>query len=239
MNNFTKEEFKDFLIGLSTLILFMICLGFIKYQHNTWKDAKDTDYTIYATFNRTDGLEIGNKVRMSGIDIGQIEDSVIDEDFRATLTLKIRSNIKIPDDSSASIVSSGIMGNKYIEIEPGGSEDYIEENGDFDALYQEVEKEIDDQNAKLAEVIEKYKAVEVAQVNDQLAKVNDHFVLHSSNGLDYQVYIHNVNDYRPPEMLYACDIVDPEGTQYYEAAGDWYFCGQDFIDKCEYVGKEE
>ena len=118
-------------------------------------------------------------------------------------------------------------------------EDYIEENGDFDALYQEVEKEIDEQNAKLAEVIEKYKAVEVAQVNDQLAKVNDHFVLHSSNGLDYQVYIHNVNDYRPPEMLYACDIVDPEGKHYYEAAGDWYFCGQDFIDKCEYVGKEE
>ena len=39
--------------------------------------------------------------------------------------------VNIPDDSSASIVSSGVMGNKYIEIEPGGSEEYIENNGEF------------------------------------------------------------------------------------------------------------
>ena len=68
---------------------------------------------------------------MAGIDIGRVEASVLEDDFRAKLTLKIRSDIKIPDDSSASIVSNGIMGNKYIEIEPGGSEDFLEEGGEF------------------------------------------------------------------------------------------------------------
>lgn len=131
MNNFTKEEFKNFVIGLIVISAILVCIMFFKSQHTTWENADDTDYTLYATFNRTDGLEIGNKVRMAGIDIGRVEDSILDKDFRATLTLKIRSDIKIPDDSSASIVSSGIMGTKYIEIEPGGSEDFLEAEGEF------------------------------------------------------------------------------------------------------------
>ena len=68
---------------------------------------------------------------MAGIDIGYVEDSVLDSNFRATLTLKIKSGIAIPDDSSAAIVSSGILGGKYIEIEPGGSEEFLTEGAEF------------------------------------------------------------------------------------------------------------
>ena len=55
----------------------------------------------------------------------------LDNNYNAVLKLEIKSGIQIPDDSSASIVSSGLMGNKYIEIEPGGSEDFIPDNGEF------------------------------------------------------------------------------------------------------------
>ena len=131
MENFTKEEFKNFIIGLCVLALCLLACLVFKVKHNVWANAQNTDYTVYATFNRTDGLSVGDKVRLAGIDVGYVENNVLDEDFRATLTLKIRNGVKIPDDSSASIVSSGIMGNKYIEIEPGGSEDFIEDKGDF------------------------------------------------------------------------------------------------------------
>ena len=131
MDNFSKDELKNFIIGLCVICVFMLGMIIFKIQRNVWKDAEDTDYQIYATFNRTDGLVVGNKVRMSGIDIGRVVNSVLDDDFRATLTLQIKSNIQIPDDSSAAIVSSGIMGNKYIVIEPGGSEDYIEPEAEF------------------------------------------------------------------------------------------------------------
>lgn len=131
MNEFTKEELRNFIIGAGVLVLCLLVMVVFKFSHSEWKDAEDSDYTIYATFNRTDGLSVGDKVRMAGIDVGHIEDSVLDEDFRATLTFKIRKEIQIPDDSSAAIVSSGIMGNKYVEIEPGGSEDFIEDKGDF------------------------------------------------------------------------------------------------------------
>lgn len=131
MNEFTKEELRNFIIGLSVLAFCLLAFLVFRLNHTEWENAETTDYTVYATYNRTDGLEIGDKVRMAGIDIGHIENSVLDEDFRATLTFKIRKGVLIPDDSSASIVSSGIMGNKYIEIEPGGSEDFIEDGGEF------------------------------------------------------------------------------------------------------------
>lgn len=131
MDYFTKEELKNLVIGLCVIGFSLICIVAAKLERNTWKDAKDSDYNVYATFNRTDGLSIGDKVRMAGIDVGHVEKSVLDDDYRATLTLKIRDGILIPDDSSASIVSSGIMGKKYIEIEPGGSEEFIENDGEF------------------------------------------------------------------------------------------------------------
>ena len=131
MESFTKEEAKNFIIGLCVLVFCIITMAIYNLRRNVWSDAKQTDYTVYATFNRTDGLSVGDKVRMAGVDIGYVANSVLEEDFRATLTLKIHNGIQIPDDSGASIVSSGIMGNKYIEIEPGGSEDFIADNGYF------------------------------------------------------------------------------------------------------------
>lgn len=131
MNEFTKEELRNFMIGLGVLLFCLAAFLIFKLTKNDWENAETTDYTVYATYNRTDGLEIGDKVRMAGIDVGYVADNVLDDDFRATLTLKIRKGIQIPDDSSAAIVSSGIMGNKYIEIEPGGSEDFIADEGEF------------------------------------------------------------------------------------------------------------
>lgn len=132
MDKFTKEELKDFIIGVCVVVAALMVVGIYKWQSKVWADAEDSDYAVYATFNRTDGLEVGSRVRMAGIDIGYVDDSVLDENFRATLTLMIKSSIEIPDDSSASIVSSGIMGTKYIEVEAGGSEDFIEEGGEFE-----------------------------------------------------------------------------------------------------------
>lgn len=131
MNNFTKEEFRNFVIGLCVVLAAIVVGVIYKLQSSIWADAQDTDYTLYATFNRTDGLDIGGKVRMAGIDIGYVENSVLDDNFRATLTFKIKEGIEIPDDSSAAIVSSGVMGSKYVEIEPGGSEDMIPPDGEF------------------------------------------------------------------------------------------------------------
>lgn len=131
MENFTKEELKNFVIGLTVIAVCFLLATIYKIQNNVWKGQDDADYKLYATFNRTDGLVIGDHVRLSGINVGRVIASNLDSDFRATLTLNIDSGIQIPDDSSVSIVSSGITGNKYVEIDPGGSEDMFAPNGEF------------------------------------------------------------------------------------------------------------
>ena len=88
-------------------------------------------YPVQARFNRTDGLLVGDLVRLAGVNIGKVVDAKLDENFKAIMTLEIKDGILLPDDSSASIVSSGLMGAKYIEIEPGGSMDMIEPGGEF------------------------------------------------------------------------------------------------------------
>ncbi len=131
MENFTKEELKNFIIGLIVIFFCILSAVIYKLRSNAWKGQDNSDYELYATFNRTDGLVIGDQVRLAGIDIGRVVDSRLDNNFRAVLTLNIDSGIEIPDDSSVSIVSSGITGNKYVEIDPGGSEDMLQPNDEF------------------------------------------------------------------------------------------------------------
>lgn len=128
-DKYSVEEMKSIRIGLVALIIILISV-FMTISHNAsikQKNSGDT-YKIYANFGRTDGLEIGNVVRMSGVDVGRVVAANLDENFNSNLTLEIDSKYKIPDDSSASIVSYGLIGGKYVEIEVGGSEDYVAPN---------------------------------------------------------------------------------------------------------------
>ena len=129
---YSKEETKSLKMGLIVIGFILVAFFAVLFSRDdiSHKDGGKY-YQVYARFNRTDGLLIGNVVRLAGMDIGRVVHAKLDDNFKAILTLEIKESVKLPDDSSAAIVSSGIMGNKYIEIEPGGSEDMLEEGGEF------------------------------------------------------------------------------------------------------------
>lgn len=129
---YSKEETHSIKVGLYTiLIISVLCAVYLIRHQVAQHNEESSHYAIQARFGRTDGLAVGNPVRMAGLDIGKVINARIDDHYKAILTFEIKDNIKIPDDSSASIVSDGILGTKYIEIEPGGSEDYINPGGEF------------------------------------------------------------------------------------------------------------
>lgn len=129
---YTKEENKNLKMGLSVLGIILLAFFIILFSRDdiSHKDGGKY-YQIYARFNRTDGLMIGDAVRVAGMDVGRVVGAKLDDNFKAIMTLEVKEAVKLPDDSSAAIVSSGVMGNKYIEIEPGGSEDMIAPGGEF------------------------------------------------------------------------------------------------------------
>ncbi len=131
-DTYSKDETHSIKVGLYTILIIAVLASFYIVKHKIAQhDEESSHYAVQARFGRTDGLSIGDSVRMAGLDIGKVINAEIDDHYKAILTFEIKDNIKIPDDSSASIVSDGILGNKYIEIEPGGSEDYISAGGEF------------------------------------------------------------------------------------------------------------
>ena len=129
---YTKEETKSLKVGLAVAVLLSAIFTF-NYLTKEKIEHTDSDnyYPLLARFGRTDGLMLGGKVRLAGIDVGRVVDARLDDNFNAILTLDIKEGYHIPTDSSAAIVSSSVMGNKYIEIEPGGDEEYLQPNGEF------------------------------------------------------------------------------------------------------------
>ena len=123
---YSKEEIKSIRTGAITLCAILVGV-FITVSHNASIESKGLGgtYNLYASFGRTDGLNVGDAVRLSGVDIGRVTAAELDNNFRTRLTLEIDKHYKIPDDSSASIVSFGLIGGKYVEIDVGGSEEYL------------------------------------------------------------------------------------------------------------------
>lgn len=129
---YSKEETKNLKMGLAVLGTILVLFFIVLFSRDDISHQGGGHYyQLYARFNRTDGLLVGDAVRIAGMDIGRVVNAKLDDSFKAILTLEINDQVKLPDDSSAAIVSSGIMGAKYIEIEPGGSEDTLSPGSEF------------------------------------------------------------------------------------------------------------
>jgi phospholipid/cholesterol/gamma-HCH transport system substrate-binding protein len=86
-------------------------------------------YDIYATFNATDGLRDGAAVRLSGVKVGTVAGYELDARFRSKVTLRLASGTLLPSDSAALIHTDGLLGEKYIELQPGGEDKFLKPGG--------------------------------------------------------------------------------------------------------------
>lgn len=81
-------------------------------------------YAVYADFPTVGGLQSGAVVELAGVEIGRVE-AVDLADYQARVALKIRHDVALPDDATASIKGKGLIGEKYVEITPGKAETMI------------------------------------------------------------------------------------------------------------------
>ena len=111
-------------------VVLLVAGIFISFLYNSTDFHNDDGYTIYAKFNRVDGLKLGNEIKLGGITIGSIVSQKIDPiTYMAVVEMNVDSKIKLPKDSSARVISDGLLGGTFVDIQPGGSEDYIDKDG--------------------------------------------------------------------------------------------------------------
>jgi phospholipid/cholesterol/gamma-HCH transport system substrate-binding protein len=109
-------------------IVLVVAGAFLYFAYES-KQKVPSGYTIYASFDRIDGLNVGSDVRVSGVNVGVVQSIELDpKSYQAKAALRIRKHVVIPADSSIEIASESLMGGKYVGIIPGGSEKDVQPN---------------------------------------------------------------------------------------------------------------
>ncbi len=106
------------------LIVGLLCLGFLSVRLGDVNLFGTEQYTIKARFANVSGLKEGAIVEIAGVTVGKVSEIQLD-DYEASVEMLIDPKVKLQEDSIASIRTQGIIGDKYIKIKTGGSEEYI------------------------------------------------------------------------------------------------------------------
>ena len=112
------------------VVIGLLCVGYMTVKLGKVSLFGDDYYPLYARFTSVSGLRVGSPVEIDGIQIGRVERMSIDTARQMALVeLKIKKDIRVYDDASASIKTSGLIGDKFIKIDPGGGGDVLKPGG--------------------------------------------------------------------------------------------------------------
>lgn len=129
---------------LGAVVLITACT-FLVFALNTAQVSTVKGYQVSAAFFKVGGLTSGSDVRINGIKVGTVSDLHLDpKTFDAVVSMSIREDVKIPQDSVAAIGSAGIVGGKFVSIRPGAAKEFLGNEGkiartkDFKSLEDQV-----------------------------------------------------------------------------------------------------
>ena len=117
----------ELMVGLF-MIAGMICLGYLSIQLGKMEVVGGKGYEVYAIFSNIGGLKTGSSIEIAGVDVGRVRSIRLDN-YQAHVVLKLPGSVKIQEDAIASVKTKGLIGEKYVEITPGGSEKIIQPGG--------------------------------------------------------------------------------------------------------------
>ena len=116
-------------IGIFVLVG-LFCVGYMTVKLGKVSLFGDTSYPLVARFTSVSGLRVGSSVTMFGIEVGRVERLTMDQDKQmAMVELQIQKGVKIYDDAIASIRTEGLIGDRYVSIDPGGGGDVLKPGG--------------------------------------------------------------------------------------------------------------
>ena len=111
-------------------VVLVVAALFLFFAYSTSQVRAVQGYLVTAQFERIDGIRDGGDVRIAGVKVGSIMSTTLDpKTFLADVRMSIDPAYKLPDDTVAEIVSAGLLGDRYLALVPGGSEQMISPGG--------------------------------------------------------------------------------------------------------------
>jgi phospholipid/cholesterol/gamma-HCH transport system substrate-binding protein len=114
-----RSPVRDFLVGIFVL-LGLGAVAYLSIRVGGLSYGGPGGFRLFARFDQIGGLKPRAPVVIAGVKVGQIQSIVLAEDYRARVTMDLDPSLKIPADTTASIVTSGLLGDRYISLELGG-----------------------------------------------------------------------------------------------------------------------
>lgn len=113
---------------LGILVIF-VAVSFLHFAAKQVDAAPQKGYMLTATFLKSGGLESGSDVRINGIKVGSVVGLSLTPEYTAQVKLSVNEDVKLPKDTVASVASDGLMGGKFLQLDPGKEKDELK-NGD-------------------------------------------------------------------------------------------------------------
>jgi phospholipid/cholesterol/gamma-HCH transport system substrate-binding protein len=129
--SFENKKPFEAIVGCVVLLLCGLFFTHIVKINGTTKVEKYRDI-LYAKFNNIEGIKAGADVKIAGVRVGTVENIQLDPNiFQVKVKLNVLENLNIPDDSILSITSSGLFGDKFLDIKPGISDSVLTNGASF------------------------------------------------------------------------------------------------------------
>ncbi|MCF7987252.1 MAG: outer membrane lipid asymmetry maintenance protein MlaD [Methylovulum sp.] len=129
-----QSKTQDTLVGLF-VAAGIAGLFFLSFQVSNLSSLSQREgYTITARFENSGGLKVRSPVSAAGVKIGQVSHIYFDtKTYQSVVTMRIDSQYNtLPDDTTASIFTAGLLGEQYVNLEPGGSDSFLKDNSKID-----------------------------------------------------------------------------------------------------------
>lgn len=110
-------------------VVLIVAIGFLMFAYRQSAIKEVDGYRLYATFTDISGISPGSDVRVGGLKVGVVESLELDpKTFQASVLMEIKKDVQLPKDSSAAVASSGLLGDKFIKLDPGGDDATLKED---------------------------------------------------------------------------------------------------------------
>lgn len=125
---------QDTLVGLFVAAGIAGLFFLAMHVSNLSSFSDEDSYTVIAKFENSGGLKVKSPVSAAGVKIGKVTSITFDpKTYKSVVELSINSKYNtLPDDTTASVFTAGLLGEQYVNLEPGGSDDYLKKGGEIE-----------------------------------------------------------------------------------------------------------
>ena len=125
-----KTISRDFMVGLFVLIG-LGTIGYLSLRVGGVDNPGRGGIGLHARFDEIADLRPRAPVQLAGVTVGQVTGITLADDYRARVDLKVTSDVKLPVDTSAAIVTAGLLGDRYVALQPGAEEEYLKDGDEI------------------------------------------------------------------------------------------------------------